>query len=288
MLFGSFFLLISTFLSVAVAAPIEQNDPEFTHFVYFKINHGEEQVGTVKIGLFGTVVPKTAENFYELAISEGEKSYKKSIFHRIINDFMIQGGDFENMDGTGGSSIYGKKFADENFELKHDKVGRVSMANAGKDTNGSQFFITTVLTNWLDGHHVVFGQVVEGMDLILEKIQKVTTSGSRPREAVTIVESWGELNNKSNDKTEAVKAEVIKAPSSDVSTTDLKPEDPTSTNTQDELKNSSDDKNSDNYTNYNLKFIIYAIAILVIVYGGIYISRHFKATKYASMKDSED
>lgn len=165
--------------------------PKVTKKVTFDISIEGEPAGSIVLGLFGDVVPKTVQNFVELAAGHREYgSYKGSKFHRIIDDFMIQGGDIVNGDGTGSTSIYkGDLFADESFELNHYGSGWVSMANRGPNTNGCQFFITLRSCPWLDGAHVVFGKVIEGMDVVRKMEDVPTSSTDEPLHEVRITDS---------------------------------------------------------------------------------------------------
>ena len=178
-------------LGLAVVEPLA----EVTDKVYFDISIDGVSEGRIVFGLFGNVVPKTAANFATLCdgtagVGNSGKPlhYKGSNFHRLIPGFMAQGGDFTSGDGRGGESIYGEKFADENFDLKHTRPYLLSMANAGPNTNGSQFFITFVVTSWLDGRHTVFGEVLEGMSIV-DKMEGFGTSSGKPKKTVTIVDS---------------------------------------------------------------------------------------------------
>jgi len=156
---GAFWLNSRSFFETAKAATALPR-------VFFDVKADNKDLGRVVMELRSDVVPKTAENFRQLCTGEPGFGFRETTFHRIIPGFMCQGGDMTHGDGRGGKSIYGRKFKDENFKLKHTGPGVLSMANAGPNTNGSQFFICTAVTNWLDGAHVVFGQVVEGMEVV--------------------------------------------------------------------------------------------------------------------------
>ncbi|XP_075632919.1 peptidyl-prolyl cis-trans isomerase CYP21-1 [Castanea sativa] len=201
------YLVLLIFLIFAFSNPktkkIEEKAeevPEITHRVYFDVDIEEQRQGRIVIGLYGQVVPKTVENFRALCTGEKGKDahgkklhYKGAPFHRIVSGFVIQGGDIVHGDGRGFISIYGGgTFPDENFKIKHSHAGVVSMVNSGPDSNGSQFFITTVKASWLDGEHVVFGKVIQGMDTVFAIEGGAGTYSGKPRKKVVIADS-GEI-----------------------------------------------------------------------------------------------
>ena len=160
-------------------------------YVYFDVTIGGKAAGRITMELFDDVVPRTAENFRALCTHEKGFGYKGSSFHRVIPRFMIQGGDFTNHNGLGGKSIYGAKFADENFQLKHDQPFLLSMANAGPNTNSSQFFITTAATPSQDGRHEVFGKVTGGTEVV-KQVEAVGSAGGKPT-AKVVISNCGQL-----------------------------------------------------------------------------------------------
>ncbi|KAI0086820.1 cyclophilin [Irpex rosettiformis] len=181
------------FMSTATPAAVTPTGPPASGAlaranVFFDVAADQEPLGRIVFKLYDDVVPKTARNFRELATGQHGFGYAGSHFHRIIPGFMCQGGDFTRHNGTGGKSIYGRMFPDENFNLRHTKPGLLSMANAGPNTNGSQFFITTEVTSWLDGKHTVFGEVVSGADIV-KKIEAAGTTSGNPKKHIVITSS---------------------------------------------------------------------------------------------------
>ncbi|CAH9069238.1 unnamed protein product [Cuscuta europaea] len=187
---------------------------EITHRVFLDVDIDKQRIGRIVIGLYGKVVPKTAENFRALCTGEMGKTangitlhYKGTPFHRIIPGFMIQGGDIAYGDGRGNESIYGGSFPDENLKIKHSHPGVVSMVNFGRDSNGCQFFITTVKASWLDGEHVVFGKVMKGMDTVYAVEGGAGTYSGKPRKKVTISDS-GEIPKSQWDTNEETQSSI--------------------------------------------------------------------------------
>ncbi|GKV20958.1 hypothetical protein SLEP1_g30998 [Rubroshorea leprosula] len=195
----SIFLILAISGSKRVEEKIEEEEHEITHRVYLDIDIDGQRLGRIVIGLYGQVVPKTVENFRALCTGEKGKGasgkalhYKGTPFHRIISGFVVQGGDIAHGDGKGSESIYSGTFPDENFKIKHSHAGVVSMGNSGPNANGSQFFITTVKASWLDGEHVVFGKVIQGMDTVYAIEGGAGTYSGKPRKKVIIADS-GEI-----------------------------------------------------------------------------------------------
>jgi len=177
-------------MEICAETPIAVRVAPVDERVYFDMEQGGNSIGRIVLGMFNETVPLTVRNFVTICTnglpSAGDKTYAGSIFHRVINNFMIQGGDVVNGDGTGSGSIYGPSFPDENFIIKHRAPGYLSMANSGPNTNGCQFFITTVATPHLDGGHVIFGTVLNGMDVVNQIGQTPTGPGDRPTVPVIV------------------------------------------------------------------------------------------------------
>ncbi|XP_050234742.1 peptidyl-prolyl cis-trans isomerase CYP21-1 [Mercurialis annua] len=198
------FTVLAIFLLFTFIAPQKDVETaaevhEITHRVYLDVDIEEQRLGRIVIGLYGQVVPKTVENFRALCTGEKGKGnsgkalhYKGTPLHRIVSGFVIQGGDIVHGDGKGSESIYGGTFPDENFKIKNSHPGAVAMVNSGPNSNGSQFFITTVKASWLDGEHVVFGKVIQGMDTVYAIEGGAGTYSGKPRKKVVIADS-GEI-----------------------------------------------------------------------------------------------
>ncbi|KAJ4850608.1 hypothetical protein Tsubulata_024338 [Turnera subulata] len=194
-----FFVIVFTNSPLQVEEKEVEEEYEITHRVFLDVDIEEQRLGRIIIGLYGKVVPKTVENFRALCTGKNGKGesgkalhYRGTPFHRIVSGFVIQGGDIIHGDGKGSDSIYGGVFPDENFKIKHSHPGVVSMVNSGPNTNGCQFFITTVKASWLDGEHVVFGKVIQGMDNVYAIEGGAGTYSGKPRKKVVIADS-GEI-----------------------------------------------------------------------------------------------
>ncbi|XP_065868041.1 peptidyl-prolyl cis-trans isomerase CYP21-1 [Euphorbia lathyris] len=200
-------LIVFTFINPRKDELKAEEVYDITNRVYLDIDIDGQRLGRIVIGLYGLVVPKTVENFRALCTGEKGKGasgkvlhYKGTQFHRIVSGFVIQGGDVVTGDGKGSDSIYGGFFPDENFKIKHSHAGVVSMVNSGPNSNGSQFFITTVKASWLDGEHVVFGKVIQGMDTVYAIEGGAGTYSGKPRKKVVIADSGEIPKNKWDDE----------------------------------------------------------------------------------------